>query len=207
MTRVLTEVPGDADFLSGLVCPTGGEPGTQWWTEYEGMFQELADRAQWLKGWLPTTPIMVVPLNAVYNLNSRFTLGSDGDRYSQTSIASAGDLHFLLPPLPIGRKILRVVARWQNGGAAALPTAGARASVALFKVSTAVGSDFDGAANTTVNSTFDAAVTLAEYKLMHEISTTVSETIDSDHVYFVSFKGETVQTGGSLAMVYLFLGY
>lgn len=207
MTRVLTEVAANADFTTGLICPVPGEAGTQWWAEYEGMFQELADRTQWMKGWLATSPIVVAPLTAVSNLNSRFTLGTDGNRYSQTSIASAGGLNFLLPPLPLGRKILRVVARWQNGGAASLPSGSARASITLFKVSTAVGSDFDGASNVTVNSGFDGAASLAEYKLMHEVTATVSETVDSDHIYFVTFKGETVQTGGTLAMIYLFLGY
>jgi hypothetical protein len=208
MSTTLTENPANADFSTGLLVPANGDDFTTSCSLVTGnTLQEIADRTQWLKGWLSTNPVVVVPLTAVANVSSRFTLGSDGDRYSQTSIASAGGLSFLIPPLPIGRKILRVVARWQNGGAASLPTLTARASVTLFKVSTAVGSDFDGAPNVTVNSAFDSAATLAEYKLIHEISATTSEVVDSDHIYFVSFKGETVQTGGTLAMIYLFLGY
>ncbi len=192
MTRVITGVPGNADFTTGLICPVVGEPGTQWWNEYEGMFQELADEAQWLKQWLQTTPSVHIPLNPFSSGLSNFTVTVATNRLQvqQTSVASAGTAYFAVPPLPVGRKITGITAYWQNTSTTTLPT-GVMPLVALYRQSITLGASWSSTASVLVGSQADTSATAGAYNANHTIALTgLADIIVEDTEYLVKFQGE-----------------
>lgn len=209
MTRVLVENPLNADFTTGPVCPTPGEAGTQWWNEYEGMFQELSDRSQWLKGWQGSATHVRIPLiPSVENVGPDWAQVSNYQfaEWTQTSIGT-GLISFQVPSvLPAGRKITAVTATWRNTNTTnvAITTMPAISLLSLDHTS-------DGASPVVVGTASDPTNVLATYKAKHDFSASgLTHVINDNLDYVVTFSGESstnATTGGVLFRVYLTLGF
>ena len=209
MSTVITESAGNANFGTGLTVPATGDPGSTWWNVYLAGKQQLADRTQWLKTWLPTSPIIKIPIHVpFFNTSSRFT--SYIGYHIQTSVASVGGLQFELPPLPAGRKIQAVTARWGNPSTANIAI-GTKPKITLLRSSAmSVGVDPSTIASSTVTSASDTTAVLATYQALHDFGPTgVAHTISDDYIYTLLFEGETGANsvgGGYLTSIYLTLG-
>jgi hypothetical protein len=212
MTTALTENQADADFSTGLAVPSNGTDSALWGPEVVSAFQELADRTQRLRLWLPDAPPIHVPMQGLVSGLSNFTQTTATNRtiYSQSSVAAAGSVYFLLPPLPTGRKITAVAARWQNTGTVTLPT-GVMPVVRLYRQSVVLGGDWAATASVLVGSQADTTATVGAYKLNHDITLSgLSETISDDNDYLIKFEGEGAGAnsviGGNLMALRLTLG-
>jgi hypothetical protein len=216
MSTTLTGVPADADFSTGLVRPDSGEDPSVWSLVLDNDLQKAEDRFQALQrlGGLNSgvTRLVAVPLwPSLQNSSTRFTSGVAGGVYwEQTSVASAGFLQFVVPPLPVGAVITQVIARWGNNFNTTLPI-GTPPAVALTKSRIAVGTTFlSGIGDpVTIGTQADTTAVVATYKALHDITLSVNETVSADAVYSVNFTGEdgaNESTGGVLAGILLTIG-
>lgn len=207
MTRVITGAGASANFFSGLTCPTPGEPGTQWWNEYEGMFQELANESQWAFGWYNGgTPFLRVPIvTSTQNASSRFSFSSNSGFASwvQGNVTDAGLLSFpVTGNLPVGRTIAGVVATVKNPSTTNV-SIGTKARIELAKFTL-------GGSISSLGHVNDPTNVLATYQSDHDFTLSLTETISSGAEYLINFQGETganSTTGLTLERIYLILDY
>jgi hypothetical protein len=216
MSHNLTENSANADFTTGLVVPNNGDSGTVWWNVLIDLFQEAADRFQWLKGWQSSTPEHRVNLNPMLNTNARFAAQvptGAAPFWNQTDVTDAGALYFPVTGLAVGRKITKVTAIWANAtNAVAATSIGTPPAVSLIKHNVASGTVVAFTDTSTVVATgTDATAVVADYQKLHNIaSATFSETISDSFEYLVKFTGENganKAAGGTLRGIRLTLGF
>lgn len=213
MPTNLTENAANADFGTGLLVPQDTEDFTASCDIVTGSsFQELADRSQWLKGWLADAPKITVPVtNARDNVGPRFSVAPFAG-YFQSSTADAGTIRFTVPALPIGRKIVAAGARWGNSQCTNVAI-GTMPKLTLLKTDVSVGTSYVYTVgnSATIGTFTDATAVLATYQGLHDIAITgLAETISADRVYLLEFKGETganATVGGTLVNLWVTLGY
>jgi hypothetical protein len=210
MAHTLSETHGNANFGTGLTVPDNGDSGSTWWGVLIAAYQQIVDRLQRLRLWVPDAPTVRVVLSDALQVGTRFVFASEtsGLTWRQDDVASVGELQFELRNLPVGRKITGVTAYWLNKNNAVLPVT-SMPTVELLKHSVATG-DAWTSAKTSVGSQADTTAVVATYRLMHAISLTgLSETIAEDTEYYVKFSGETgtnATTGGNLTGIRVTLG-
>lgn len=210
MSRVFTEVAANANFTTGVTCPTPGEAGSIWWNEYEALFQQHSDRTQALAlsvGFNGTNQITrSIGLDA-FSLGSRWNLLglSTNFYYLQTSNTDGGALWFAVDPLPVGAKLVSITARLAGGAPfsgsfshSGLP--GTMPSLVLYRQT-------DGT-STTVGTQADTSGTTGAYDAFHSVTLAASHTIVSGAHYNVKITGEagtnssaSVLTMAGLSMV------
>lgn len=214
MPTALAENQANANFAVGLPVPANGDNGSSWGPQVIISLQQLADRDQKLWKLIGSTaaPSVHIPMQGLVSGLSNFTQSTATNRtiYSQSSVAAAGAVYFLLPPLPTGLKITTVSARWQNTGTVSLPT-GVMPAVSLYKQSVVLGGDWSATATTLVGSQADTTASVPAYKLNHDITlSALTETISDDFDYLIKFQGEGAGAnsviGGNLMALRVALG-
>ena len=213
MPTSLTENAANADFATGLPVPANGDNGSSWGPQVIVGLQEIVDRTQWLKGWIQTTPSIVIPLLMQGNLSTRFSgtvFTPDNYPYiEQTNVSTAGLAWFpIAGRLPVGRKITGATAYWFNTNTTTMPAVKPKLSIA--KKSKTLTNWFT-TAYTVVGSLTDPTTVVATYNQSHAIALTgLSETIADGTEYHVTFEGETSTnstSGGVLLSLTVQLAY
>jgi hypothetical protein len=150
-----------------------------------------------------------VALDGKTNTSARFAEATAAvHSWTQTSVASVGQLDFRVGgPLPVGRKITAVTATINNGSTANV----AIGTMPVVQLNKSKQLAAGGGSITTVATTSDPTAVLATYQALHDFGPTgLTEVIDQDYEYFVTFKGETganSTTGLTLYRIFLTLGY
>lgn len=208
-------IPGSATWPADIPVIDDGDACSN--AEHGATAQAHANRAKSLAtliGFDGTVRSLPIPLDPVYNASARFTQGlTPCVDWNQTSVASAGELRFLVPALPVGAKILGVSAYWGNQFTTNVAI-GTMPSVRLYKRVNSVGVAFTNAVGNgtevTVGTATDGTGVLATYKLIHLISLTgLTQVIGEHDEYAIGFTGETGAnsvTGGTLIGVRLQVG-
>lgn len=191
MSRVFTEVAANADFSTGVTCPTPGEAGTQWWNEYEALFQELADRSQALAQLTGVASNQVVaPVRLLASaVGSRWNqqVGATAVYYLQTSVTDGGAIWFSLDPLPVGAKLISATVRLAGGAPFISPYT--HAGLPATMPTLTAYRQTDGTA-TSLGSQTDTSGNVTIYDAMHSVTVTLNHTIVSGAHYHLKITGE-----------------
>jgi hypothetical protein len=210
MSTVLTGTPANANFGTGLTRPDSGEDPSIWSSILEQQLQQIEDREQWLKLWLPTSRLLTVPIAySLINTSTRFDLTTSGGAHYwlQSSVASAGLLMFEVPWMPPG-VVIKGAHAWIGNGSATNLTGLTKPTLELNKSVLTVGGDpIVSNTEVSIGTASDATTVLATYQLLHKVEITgLSETVTDNTIYRVRFTGETAGSATpNLAMSGIFV--
>lgn len=207
MSHALSEVAASADFVTPLTVPDNGDDFTASCAVVVSAEQAIANREQWLKSWLPNSPVMRIPLVPTINTSSRFTAQTGtAAAWGQTSVADVGGLLFSLSGLlPAGRKIQSVTATIQNQFTTNVAI-GTKPAIELKRQICTAGGAFSSLGVVT-----DPTAVLATYQVNHDFGiSALGHTIDANSEYAILFTGETGANsviGLILMRIYVTLGF